>query len=453
MAPKKRIVTLKDLTSHRMSSDGDDAAEDLRDGWHDSRKRTDGGVPLAPPNNPGYCQPVGKDGGGGGDRSIPLYILPGLPQSDVCEATLKRIHDEFLPIIRRRGYNVRSVSELCCCGDGLDHRPETEGGRRRRRDCPRMGDNVLGYNRTTSSSGRAGTTARSHTIHLRLRDSRNHAGRLLPWEDVAGTMAHELSHCVHQNHGDAFFRLMEELLEEHATLQLYGPAGPAFLRPANAHAVVRREDASAAAVAAATAAAAVFPPGAGRTLGGASARSRLLDAGTASGGGGGALPLGGTTTTRPLSRDELRRRVADAAETRQRQLQQVRRIAERSKQPCVIEILDDDDDDDCDGDAVAVAIVRPAVAAATPTSAGTGLDVKPPAKRTAVPQSSSATEKRRARRQRHEVAKEASVIDLTQEGKVETTTPCGRNWSCLLCTFLNAAQAVGCEMCNTTRQT
>ena len=136
--------------------------------------------------------------------------------AEACRQTLERIWKEFEPIIRRRGYNIRSISELCCCGDGLDSQ--------RPRPLKKQSDNVWGYNQTTFVRRRGGgghqQQTTSHTIHLRLRQPCHHTTQLLPWEDVAGTMAHELSHCVHQNHSKAFYQLMEEILEEHATNQL-----------------------------------------------------------------------------------------------------------------------------------------------------------------------------------------------------------------------------------------
>jgi len=61
--------------------------------------------------------------------SLPVYDdgltvfrhMPHLPQADLAAAMLQRLAQEFMPILRERGYNVRSVSEFCCCGDGLDY--------------------------------------------------------------------------------------------------------------------------------------------------------------------------------------------------------------------------------------------------------------------------------------------------------------------------------------------
>ncbi len=154
-----------------------------------------------------FCQPT---------SNIPLLLhILHLPLADSCCQMLERIWQEFQPIIHRRGFHIESISELCCCGDGLDFRR----GRTLRTNV----DNVLGYNQTifVRRGGGAGALRQTtHTIHLRLRKPQHHATQLLSWEDVAGTMAHELSHCVHQNHSPAFYKLMEEILDEHATNQI-----------------------------------------------------------------------------------------------------------------------------------------------------------------------------------------------------------------------------------------
>ena len=141
-----------------------------------------------------------------GSKRVPETKIAHIPTLGGAEETLRmlrRIHQEFFPIIQRRGYHVVSVSEMCCCGDGVDHLPH------RRRKTRVMPNNVLGYNR--SMFGRT----KFHTIHLRLRDPRNHH-RLLSYEEVAGTMAHELAHCEHGPHNAKFYKLMDEIQEQHA---------------------------------------------------------------------------------------------------------------------------------------------------------------------------------------------------------------------------------------------
>lgn len=138
--------------------------------------------------------------------------IPFLPHSLHATHLLKRLAKEFLPIIERRGYLVFSVSEMCCCSDamkvamGEDRNPKrikvvTTGGSE---------DMCGGYNRTIPLKGGS-----MHLIHLRLRDRYNHYN-FRDYHAIAHTMAHELAHCEHPNHGPAFQALMEEIKQEHA---------------------------------------------------------------------------------------------------------------------------------------------------------------------------------------------------------------------------------------------
>lgn len=143
---------------------------------------------------------------------VPEMKVKHIPHLDDAENALRlltRIYNEFYPIVERRSYRVLSLSEMCCCGDGLDH----DDSRKRKRKRRIMRSNVLGYN-ATSSGG-------THTIHLRLRDARNH-NRLLHYEEVAGTMSHELAHCVVGPHNATFYKLMDEIQEQHAVFLARG---------------------------------------------------------------------------------------------------------------------------------------------------------------------------------------------------------------------------------------
>jgi len=170
----------------------------------------------------------------------------GLPLENEAKATLERIRKEFLPIVERRGYNVTILTEMCCCGDGADHFDNIgngygngkssgnvsnsnrnvsrglSGGKKggtRRTKTKTMPDNVLGYNLTIGGGRkrlRKGPPQKSssiHQIHLRLRHPRSHSP--VPYEDVVGTMAHELAHCEHSRHDTAFYRLMDEIQNQH----------------------------------------------------------------------------------------------------------------------------------------------------------------------------------------------------------------------------------------------
>ena len=143
--------------------------------------------------------------------SLKCCHIPKLPNAQQAKTLLARVVSEFEPIIKQRGYNVLSVSELCCCNDGLDFEPTANGHKRRKKG--KMSNNVWGYNQTTQSG-----YPKSHTIHLRMRHPIGHETRFLPYEDVAGTMAHELAHCEHGPHNDKFYKLMDEILDQHAGL-------------------------------------------------------------------------------------------------------------------------------------------------------------------------------------------------------------------------------------------
>ncbi len=126
------------------------------------------------------------------NSKIVVQHIPNLPNDNEAAAILRRIHHEFKEIIERRNWNVRSITEMCCCGDGKDHTPHKRGGRKTKI----MPNNVLGYNLTASSY------TKTHEIHLRLRHPRTHV--LLDYESVAGTMCHELAHCVRGPHVSSY---------------------------------------------------------------------------------------------------------------------------------------------------------------------------------------------------------------------------------------------------------
>jgi len=447
MAPKNRIVTLDDI--HHLASNPRD---------ENVAAATTGPPPppsLAIASDGYYCKPVGEGHSlpsFTNKTHVPLHVIPALPKHEACKATLQRIHDEFFPIIQKRGYNVLSISELCCCGDGLDH---VQG---RRRKCRKMNANVWGYNQTTFGGGR---TTKSHTIHLRLRNPRKHS-QLLSWEDVAGTMAHELSHCVHQNHGKSFYKLMEELLEEHAMLQSQKLSGRVQQGVQAGAFDNNRADV-------------------GHRLGGnatGSGKSRLLDQ------FGSGCRLGGSTNVGKSSHD-LRRLAARAAEARQKQLLRIRKMIERSKEPCVIEILDDsDDENDSRGDHQKASIgEKVGISNSNSNSTSNRKSVlrgskrqrnvanssglTSNAKRAALQQvidvttSQSPTNRSKKelaasgvvidhtphhhRKKRMEINKK-QVIDLTAATN-SPILPATSHWSCERCTYKNQAHKHTCEMC------
>ena len=111
--------------------------------------------------------------------NIAVKHIEGLPNDKAAAAILRRIHSEFYKIIERRGWNVTSITEMCCCGDGIDCL------KKRKSKTKVMPNNVLGYNRTSTSH-----RGKIHDIHLRLRHPGSHD--IVDYESIAATMCHEL---------------------------------------------------------------------------------------------------------------------------------------------------------------------------------------------------------------------------------------------------------------------
>jgi hypothetical protein len=164
-----------------------------------------------------------------------VCVIPSLSNASTkAKELLHRVVQEFLPIITRRQYNILSISEMCCCNDGLDFddnesepNNNSTNSRQHKRSNKRkrklMGSNVWGYNQittTTRSRSRFNLQhTKSHTIHIRLRKPNNHQ-QFLSYEDVAGTLAHELAHCERAPHDAQFYKVMDGILEEHAQQQI-----------------------------------------------------------------------------------------------------------------------------------------------------------------------------------------------------------------------------------------
>lgn len=377
--------------------------------------------------------------------------IPNLPNPDYGRELLERVVREFQPIVQRRNYNVVSISELCCCCDGLDFAP---GARRKRR---KMANNVWGYNQTSFRGGRG----KSHTIHLRMRHPTDHA-RFLPYEDVAGTLAHELSHCEHGPHNDKFYKLMEEILEEHAQLmasgmsfggapmQAFGGAGQKLGGPtaatwgaASAAATTNNQNSNNTAVGAFA--------GKGHTLGG--------------GGGGRGYTLGGdkvfATWMTPAEA------AVAAAQARQR-VQQLRLRGDHCCRPCTIDTSDDEEEEEGSNDEKNGDIKQPPGdgSEATAQKAATGGNKK---RRTNKENLKPAP----AKKSNESSNKVVVCIDLTSDGDddegngddgdldtkpaatdtkpQQQTSAIAAPWSCCQCTFHNRPMALACEMCATER--
>eukprot|EP00569_Conticribra_weissflogii_P015067 CAMPEP_0171399346 /NCGR_PEP_ID=MMETSP0880-20121228/6565_1 /TAXON_ID=67004 /ORGANISM="Thalassiosira weissflogii, Strain CCMP1336" /LENGTH=488 /DNA_ID=CAMNT_0011913505 /DNA_START=764 /DNA_END=2226 /DNA_ORIENTATION=- len=84
-----------------------------------------------------------------------------------------------------------------------------------------MPDNVLGYNLTSFSRGRnTPSNGKRNAIHLRLRRPRTHD--FYSYEEIAGTMCHELAHCEVGPHNARFYKVMEEIEGQYAVFLARG---------------------------------------------------------------------------------------------------------------------------------------------------------------------------------------------------------------------------------------
>ena len=347
--------------------------------------------------------------------SLRVAHIPTLPSADSAKAMLERVCKEFEPIVKRRGYNVKSVSEMCCCFDGLDFTPKT-GERSKGRKCRVMAHNVWGYNQTMTR-GRY----KSHTVHLRLRHPRSH-DRLLLYEDVAGTMAHELAHCEIGPHNDAFNKLMDEILEEHMLLQSQSFGTP-------------REG-----TVSGLAGNLAFFPGEGSALGGGDKNGNTPFTNNPRNNTPGYKLGGDISFTKWMSPAQA---ACMAAEARRRQ-QKLRLRGQHCCKPCTITIPDSDDEGE-ENDAVIdkkpAAKKRNTPANATPVSAKNS---QATGKQPAVKRAG------RNKKPKTEVSSRGvavAFIDLTEDVDPVAVHRTENDWSCNQCTYINQAMALACSMC------
>jgi hypothetical protein len=372
-----------------------------------------------------------------GDGKAPSFLkcchILSLPNAEQAKTLLERVVREFEPIAKQRGYNVLSVSELCCCNDGLDFDPTANGNKRRKRR--KMSNNIWGYNQTTSSGAR-----KSHTIHLRLRHTSNHHTRFLPYEDVAGTLAHELAHCVHGPHDAKFYKLMDEILDQHAGLMASNLSSKGASIPSFA--------------------------GAGQALGGnqnmAGARQQQQKQ---------ALPgykLGGENLfTQWMTPAEA---AVAAAEARRRQ-QQLRLRGDHCCRPCTIEIDESDEEGEEDE------VVEDGKVVARPFEQSKSIPnnddnkKRPSAIAPAETIDIENLQPTVAKKPKSKVPAVASLpasgsgcIDLTEDSGDDEAVTVGRSkkaatsrtsqhdeWPCIKCTFVNVPRALACSICQAER--
>lgn len=117
---------------------------------------------------------------------------------------LTRLAREFNPILKKRGWSVDRLSELCCCFGGKLGKKE--------------GGGLLGYCMPY------GDGLRSRGIYIRLRSpdtssptekTKFDVGHAIGnYDSMAAVMAHEIAHIVHGKHSVEFYKLTDELYEE-----------------------------------------------------------------------------------------------------------------------------------------------------------------------------------------------------------------------------------------------
>jgi hypothetical protein len=112
------------------------------------------------------------------------------PRKDEALTLMHRVAKQVSPIMKKRGWKVKSLIEIF---------PKDES--------------LQGYNRN-----------RGELIALRLRSHRS-SSTILPWEHVLGTMLHELSHIIFGPHDQKFYNLLDELTKECDELQSRGIIG------------------------------------------------------------------------------------------------------------------------------------------------------------------------------------------------------------------------------------
>ena len=161
-------------------------------------------------------------------------------------------------------------------------------------------------------------TNRGACIQIRLRPAHDEHS-FLPWEDILGTMVHELTHMQIGSHSAEFYKLMDELHDEvdkdagRVGTEQFGAAGAVFLGKSHklggSTAKVMSGSLSLAAADAAMKRqkhATIMPTTGGRRLGGGAASSSSSSSSSS------------LSLSAPLTAADRRRLAADAAERRRR---------------------------------------------------------------------------------------------------------------------------------------
>lgn len=119
-----------------------------------------------------------------------IRALKRKPNDDEARRFLERIASQVQPIMRRRKWKVKLLSEFCPTNQSL------------------LGLNV------------------NHGAHVKLRLRRPNADHVFfPFEEVLDTMLHELCHIVHGPHNAQFYKLWDELRADYEELVSKGITG------------------------------------------------------------------------------------------------------------------------------------------------------------------------------------------------------------------------------------
>ncbi|GAW80517.1 hypothetical protein, conserved [Plasmodium gonderi] len=120
------------------------------------------------------------------DVKYRIHKIKVLNENDrKAKAILKRAADQVQPIMRKRCFSVELLSEF------LPRSPK-----------------LLGLNIVTKSE-----------IKIRLREKKG--GQIFHFNEIIGTLLHELAHIVHSRHDKAFYELLDRLILEYNELYVY----------------------------------------------------------------------------------------------------------------------------------------------------------------------------------------------------------------------------------------
>ncbi|KAI8924325.1 WLM domain-containing protein [Entophlyctis helioformis] len=206
-----------------------------------------------------------------------LRVLSRKSMPEQALELLQRIAAHVRPIMKSRALQVGEVEEFFPANEGL-----------------------LGLN-----------VNRGRTIRLRLRPASAESS-FLGFEDVLGTMLHELTHNIHGAHDAKFYKYMDGLWDEYEQLMASG------FQPEGARLGGKRIESEAVAKAAALASAerrrrinAIMLPAGGRRLGGSSSSGSSGSSGSGSAGGLSLGQLEGLLTPAQMAAMSAERRAKD----------------------------------------------------------------------------------------------------------------------------------------------